>query len=166
MGCNLKPFEATQRVRHPPGRSAARQPEASLAWGAVTSLVKRRQRKLKPCVSLEIMSPLRPSVWFARGAVLARPIRARTCQLGRGLGAGQRLRMGRQETCEIARAHGESMPGRERRLNKGPRPDELPPSSSGVLRRTRTQEGRVEPVTETISERVCAAGSRSTLIVL
>src|SRR6516225_4682399 len=57
------------------------------------------------------------------------------------------------------------MPGRERRLNKGPRPDELPPSSSGALRRTRTQEGRVEPVTETISERVCAAGSRSTLIV-
>src|SRR6516162_10756956 len=66
-GCNLKPFEATQRVRHPPGRGAARQPEASLAWEAVTSLVKRRQRKLKPCVSLEIMYPLRPSVWFVRG---------------------------------------------------------------------------------------------------
>src|SRR6516165_406927 len=66
-GCNLKPFEATQRVRHPPGRGAARQPEASLASEAVTSLVKPRQRKLKPCVSLEIMYPLRPSVWFARG---------------------------------------------------------------------------------------------------
>jgi len=26
MECNLKPFEATQRVRHPPGRGAARQP--------------------------------------------------------------------------------------------------------------------------------------------
>src|SRR5215469_3623465 len=34
MECNLKPFEVTQRVRHPPGRGAARQPEASLAWVA------------------------------------------------------------------------------------------------------------------------------------
>src|SRR5215472_9454844 len=65
--CNLKPFEVTQRVRHPPGRGAARQPEASLAWAAVTSLVKRRQRKLKLCVSLEIMYQLRPSAWVARG---------------------------------------------------------------------------------------------------
>src|SRR5271169_1557065 len=66
-GCNLKPFEAIQRVRLPPGRGAARQPEASLAREAATSLAKRRQRKLKPCVSLEIMYPLRPSVWFVRG---------------------------------------------------------------------------------------------------
>src|SRR5438309_7755333 len=66
-GCNLKPFEAIQRVRLPPGRGAARQPEASPAREAATSLAKRRQRKLKPCVSLEIMYPLRPSVWFARG---------------------------------------------------------------------------------------------------
>ena len=51
-GCNLKPFEAIQRVRPPPGRGAARQPEASLAREAATSLAKRRQRKLKPCVSL------------------------------------------------------------------------------------------------------------------
>src|SRR5262249_4142338 len=60
--CSLKPFEAAQRVRLPPGRGAARQPEASLAWATVTSLVKRRQWKLKPCVSLEIGYPLRPSV--------------------------------------------------------------------------------------------------------
>src|ERR1700736_1748947 len=65
--CNLKPFEAIQRVRPPPGRGAARQPEASLAWETATSLVKRRQRMLKPCVSLEIMYPLRPSVWVGRG---------------------------------------------------------------------------------------------------
>src|SRR6476660_7234834 len=58
MGCNLKPFAAIQRVRPPPGRGAARQPEASLAWETATSLVKRRQRMLKPCVSLEIMYPL------------------------------------------------------------------------------------------------------------
>src|SRR6478609_7250258 len=67
MGCDLKPFEAIQRVRPPPGRGAARQPEASLAWETATSLVKRRQRMLKPCVSLEIMYPLRPSVWVGRG---------------------------------------------------------------------------------------------------
>src|SRR5271166_4942402 len=65
--CNLKPFEAIQRVRPPPGRGAARQPEASLAWAAATALVKRRQRMLKPCVSLDIMYPLRPSVWVGRG---------------------------------------------------------------------------------------------------
>jgi putative endonuclease len=65
--CNLKPFAAIQRVRPPPGRGAARQPEASLAWETATSLVKRRQRMLKPCVSLEIMYPLRPSVWVGRG---------------------------------------------------------------------------------------------------
>ena len=35
--------------------------------GAVTSLVKRKQRKLKPCVSLEIGYPLRPSVFTNRG---------------------------------------------------------------------------------------------------
>jgi len=64
---NLKPFNAIQRVRPPPGRGAARQPEASLAWAAATSLVKRRQRMLKPCVSLDILYPLRPSVWVDRG---------------------------------------------------------------------------------------------------
>ena len=54
-GCNLKPFIAVQRVRRPPGKGAARQPEASLAWVAATPLVKRRQRILKPWVSLKIM---------------------------------------------------------------------------------------------------------------
>ena len=48
-GCDLKPFIVTQRVRHPPGKGGARQPEASLAWAAATPLVKRRQRVLKPC---------------------------------------------------------------------------------------------------------------------
>src|SRR5271165_6033787 len=64
---NLKPFEAIQRVRPPPGRGAARQPEARLAWETATSLVKRRQQMLKPCVSLEIEYPLGPSVWVSRG---------------------------------------------------------------------------------------------------
>ncbi|MHC2676288.1 acyl-CoA synthetase (AMP-forming)/AMP-acid ligase II [Bradyrhizobium diazoefficiens] len=47
--CSLKPFNVTQRVRRPPGKGGARQPEASLAWVTATSLVKRRQRVLKPC---------------------------------------------------------------------------------------------------------------------
>src|SRR4029077_18178147 len=47
--CNLKPFEATQGVRLPPGKGAARQPEASLAWAAATQLVKRRRQMPKPC---------------------------------------------------------------------------------------------------------------------
>lgn len=54
-GCDLKPFIVIQRVRRPPGRGGARQPEASLAWAAATALVKRRQQVLKPCGSLEIM---------------------------------------------------------------------------------------------------------------
>src|SRR3954464_10129434 len=47
---NLKPSIAFQRVRHPPGKGAARQPEASLAWAPATTLVKRRQRRPKPGV--------------------------------------------------------------------------------------------------------------------
>ena len=60
-------FRSDPEGSTPPGRGAARQPEASLAWETATSLVKRRQRMLKPCVSLEIMCPLRPSVWVGRG---------------------------------------------------------------------------------------------------
>ena len=43
----LKPFIAIQRVRHPPGKGAARQPEPSLARRAVTYDVKRRQEVTK-----------------------------------------------------------------------------------------------------------------------
>ena len=47
-GCHeLKPLVAIQRVRLPPGKGAARQPEASLAWRAVTPVVKRRQQVMK-----------------------------------------------------------------------------------------------------------------------
>lgn len=44
---DLKPFEAVQRVQLPPGKGAARQPEASLAWLSATGVVKRRQRVMK-----------------------------------------------------------------------------------------------------------------------
>ena len=47
-GCDeLKLFTASQRVRHPPGRGRAGQPGASVAWRAVTHVVKRTQRVVK-----------------------------------------------------------------------------------------------------------------------
>ena len=48
-GCDdeLKPLVAIQRVRLPPGKGAARQPEGSLAWRAATPVVKRRQQVTK-----------------------------------------------------------------------------------------------------------------------
>ncbi|NJO38944.1 MAG: hypothetical protein HC871_16765 [Rhizobiales bacterium] len=93
----LKPFIATQRVRHPPGKGGARQPEASLAWAAATSLVKRRQRALKPCGSLEIMRARKPSLCWARGQHREGRY-GQADRFGRGLGAGQRCWMGRQGT--------------------------------------------------------------------
>ena len=63
----LKHFVAVQRVRLPPGKGAARQPEASLARAVATLLVKRRQQVLKPCVSPDIMIALKPSACWARG---------------------------------------------------------------------------------------------------
>src|ERR1700757_2399588 len=152
MGCDLKPFEAIQRVRPPPGRGAARQPEASLAWEAATSLVKRRQRMLKPCVSLEIMYPLRPSVWVGRGR--CRQDRHRRGPVGsagvleQGKGVGWVARKPARSRTRPRVQHA----GQERRLIKCPRPTELPPRSVGALRRTRTQEGRVGPATETIRD--------------
>ena len=71
--CDLKPFAAVQRVRRPPGRGAARQPEASLAWVAATSLVKRRQRMLKPCVSLDIFLSAEAFGLWNPGAASTRP---------------------------------------------------------------------------------------------
>src|SRR5436853_7672298 len=66
-GCSLKPFVAIQRVQLPPGKGAARQPEASLAWAAATTLVKRRQRRPKPGVEPRYHVTLEPSVCWTRG---------------------------------------------------------------------------------------------------
>jgi hypothetical protein len=66
-GYYLKPFVALQRVRLPPGKGAARQPEASLAWVAVTPLVKRRQRIPKPEV-LPRLRTLAPAALSAASA--------------------------------------------------------------------------------------------------
>ena len=43
----LKPFIAIQRVRLPPGKGIAGQPEPSPAWRTVTGVVKRRQGVVK-----------------------------------------------------------------------------------------------------------------------
>ena len=43
----LNPIAAIQRVRLPPGKGAARQPKASLAWRAATRVVKRGQLVMK-----------------------------------------------------------------------------------------------------------------------
>ena len=59
-GCDdLKPLAAIQRVRLPPGRGAARQPEASLAWRAATPVVKRRQQvtKRRAASKSQMMTP-------------------------------------------------------------------------------------------------------------
>lgn len=48
---DLKPFTKVQRVRHPPGKGAARQPEACLTWLSVMAVVQRRQwaKKRRVC---------------------------------------------------------------------------------------------------------------------
>src|ERR1051325_8268271 len=96
-GCDLKPFIVTQRVRHPPGKGGARQPEASLARATATAFVKRRQRVPKPCRSLEIMVVPKPSPCWAWGQ--HRKLRdGQEDRFGRGLRAGQRCGRGHQET--------------------------------------------------------------------
>ena len=50
----MKPFVVIQWVRLPPGKGAARQPEASVAYRAVTHGVKRTQRVVKRPTALEI----------------------------------------------------------------------------------------------------------------
>ena len=76
----LKPFEAFQRVRPPPGKGAARQPEASLAWAAVTPLVKRRQRMPKPCVEPRYHVHAEAFGVLGPGAASTGPTMARSCR--------------------------------------------------------------------------------------
>ena len=60
--CKLKPFVAIQRVRHPPGKGAARQPEASLARGRRRSSRSVGSGCQSPGLSLEMLVTLEPSV--------------------------------------------------------------------------------------------------------
>ena len=67
-GCHeLKPLVAVQRVRLPPGKGAARQPGASLAWRAATPVVKRRQQVMKRRGKPRNRKPTTPSVLTGRG---------------------------------------------------------------------------------------------------
>src|SRR5271168_2707996 len=64
---DLKPFVVIQRVRLPPGKGEASQPEASFAWVVATPFMKRRQQVLKPRDSPEITDTLKPSLSAKRG---------------------------------------------------------------------------------------------------
>src|ERR1700730_12616984 len=120
MGCTLKPSEAIQRVRPPPGRGAARQPEASLAWATATSLVKRRQRMLKPCVSPDIMCVRRPSAWVGPGQ--PRQDRQRRGSGGSAgvLEQGKAIGWIAKEPVRSRSRPQAAVPERDRRLNNGP----------------------------------------------
>ncbi len=97
-GCSLKPFGAVQRVQLPPGKGAARRPEASLARVTATPLVKRRQQVPKPGV--EPRHHVRAGAFgvLGPGAASTGLQMARSCRSGRGLRAGQRYGRERQET--------------------------------------------------------------------
>jgi len=90
---------------------------------AVTPLVKRRQRMLKPCVSLDIFLPVEAFGLWNPGAASRRPPKARFPRLDRGPGAGQRHGTDRQGTCEIPLAStGATSRNAERRLTNCSRP--------------------------------------------
>src|SRR5215831_18535017 len=74
-GCNPKPFKAIQRVQLPPGKGAARQPEASLAWAAATLFVKRRRQMLKPCGKPRDHAPAGAFGLLGPGAASESPLR-------------------------------------------------------------------------------------------
>ena len=96
-----KPFTAIQRIQRPPGKGAARQPEASLAWVTATSLVKRRQRILKPSGKPRNRVIAGVFAVFDAGTAPRPPIEARRQRSGRGPVAGQGHVKERQETWEI-----------------------------------------------------------------
>ena len=72
----------------------------------LAALVRFERHRLKPrlAIAAVIFVPAEAFGLVCPGAVSARPLEARSCRLGRGLGAGQRLGTGRQGTCEIPRA--------------------------------------------------------------
>ena len=83
-GDDLKPFIAFQRVRLPPGKGAARQPEASLAWVVATPLVKRRQRTPKPGVEPRYHVHAGAFGVLDPGAASVGPQMARSCPIRPG----------------------------------------------------------------------------------
>ena len=143
-------------------RRAVRQPEASLAWAAATSLMKRRQQMLKPCESAPICS----SRWGLRCRKTGGSIGETASDEVSPARPGSRIRA--KAWGRIAR---EPVRSRSRPRARTPEPGtpayklfqarRLPPGPSGALRRTRTKEERVGPVTEQNKE----AGMRGREVV-
>ncbi len=156
-GCSLKPFATIQRVQLPPGKGAARQPEASLAWAAVTPLVKRRQQTLKPWVSPDIMSR-----WSLRsvgtgdsidrtasGEVLpVRPGSWNRAKVWDGLPGNLR-----DPVRVLMQPAGQGNPAHQRPQARG-----WFSAASGAPRRARSMEKHEGPRTEAIRDGACAHG--------
>ena len=66
-----------------------------------TPLLKRRQQVLKPRGSLDIYMTPEPLLSQQQGQYLTRPLLAMERRSGRGLGTGQRHRMGRLGTSDV-----------------------------------------------------------------
>ncbi len=163
MECNLKPFIATQRVRPPPGKGVARQPEASLAWAAATALVKRRQRAAKPC-----HEPRNHACRSLRrvgcGGSTGKAVTARNTGSGgvleQGRAAGRAAREPeRSRPCPYAERRKVGVPA-EQRSRPGAALTAL-----GARKRARNLRGRTDSGGEDISQRTHMAGSRSGFIV-
>jgi len=161
--CDLKPFIVTQRVRRPPGKGGARQPEASLAWVTATSLVKRRQRVPKPCgkprnhVSAEAFAVLDPGA--ASGKPLWPGIPVRPGSLNRAkVRDGSSGNLGDSACVHVEAAR------QEHRSEQCSRPDDR---LGEHWERMREHEAprHMESRSEDISRRICTAGSRSGFIV-
>ena len=165
MKSALKPFVAIQRVRLPPGKGVARQPEASLAWPSATAVVKRRQRVMKRRCKPRYHDFLTmPSACWVRGQYL-------TCRNRRG----RRDRPGSWTAAKSqdgspgnlrdpAHAHTGKAGTGAPADTKAPGPTAALPAGGSATANTNTQ-GRVDPEGEGISRRACGTGSRSTLIV-
>lgn len=163
-GCDLKPFKATQRVRRPPGKGGARQPEASLARAAATAFVKRRQRALKPCGSLEIMKAPKPSPCWVRGQHRSRR-HGQTRPIRPGSQSRAKAREGSPGNLRGPVVARTEKPGTlERRVNKAPGPA-VGSNIAGSATANTNDRARTEPRGEDISRRACAAGRRSGFIV-
>ena len=123
----MKAFVALQRVRLPPGKAAARQPEASLAWVAATPLVQRRQRIAKPGV--EPRYHVRAGAFGVLGprAASTGPQLARSWRCGRGVGTGQGYGMERQGTGEMPCVPTCRVPDRGRPADQGAQARSGPP---------------------------------------
>ena len=67
MKCDLKPFNAIQRVRLPPGKGKPAGRKRALQGVVATSFLKRRQQVLKPRDSPDMVNTLKPSLSYEWG---------------------------------------------------------------------------------------------------